>query len=219
MGSLTLDDMIDIALREKYSDKKTYNQQRLGTQAQRYCRTVTSRFCADLPEDLHLDIFQQAFVELFALEHNAIAARGGRAVFRRCVLNAIRIVKSGYAAPGVRTRKTRKELAPKRIAAEHIGQMVEGEMLAHCTVQDGVHRRIDFDLIASQAAALEMQQVEDRLDLQKMLCDADPLVVGALYLICVDGERVDYAAADAGFSRFALKRRFAALTSACLHAA
>lgn len=219
MGSLTLDDLIEIALREKSNDRQTYNQQRLGTQAWRYSRKITNRFCADMPEDLHVDVFQQAFVELFSLEPGALAKSGGKAVFRRCILKAIRAVKSTYAAPGARTRKTREELPSKRIAAEHIGQLVVDDMLARCTVKEGAHNRIDFDLIESQAASVEMQQVEDRYDVQKLLRYGDPVIVRALYLICRDGERIGFAAADAGISRFALKRQFAAFTATCLHAA
>lgn len=219
MSSVTLNDLIELALRQKNCNRKAYNEQRFGTQAQRYCQTITNRFCADLPEDLHLDICQEAFTKLFGYEPEALERSSGKALFRRCIFVAIRAIYAAHAAPGVRSRKSRTKRQSHRVAAEHIGCLVDSDALARCTVveSDGVH--IDFDLIPSQAAAIETKRVKDRFEVDSYLSMANSAVARALYLICVDGERIEFAAADVGISRFALNRQLAAFSSLCRSAA
>ncbi len=219
MGSVTLNDLIELAIHQKNRNRKTYNQQRFGTQAQRYCQTITNRFCAGLPEDLHLDICQEAFTKLFEYEPKALKHSSGTTLFRRCIFGAIRAIYAVYAAPGLRTRKSRTNPQPHRVAAEHIGCIVDSDALARCTVVDSDGAHIDFDLIPSPAAAIETKRMEDRFDIDKYLTMASPAVARALYLICVDGERIDFAAADVGISRFALNRHLAAFSSLCRNAA
>lgn len=219
MGSVTLNDLIELALRQKTCNRKTYNGQRFGAQAQRYCQTITNRYCAGLPEDLHLDICQEAFTKLFEFEPEALEHTSGKALFRRCIFAAIRVINAAYTAPGQPTRKSRTKPQPYRVAAEHIGSIVDTDALARCTVVVGDMAHIDFDLIPSSAAIIETKRVEDQFDVDKYLTMAGPTVARALYLICVDGERIDFAAAEAGISRFALNRQLAAFSSLCRSAA
>jgi hypothetical protein len=219
MGGLTLESMLEIALRERDCYRKSYNQQRLGLAAQRYCFAISRRRCQALPEDLHGDIFHEAFAKLFALDAERLAAKPAKAVYRDCIFAAIRTIKANYAPPGVPTRASSTKPAKRKIAAEHIGELVDAETLAHCLVGEGDAASVDFDRLPSAAAAADIQAVEDRLDIKRLLAATDPKISNALYLICVDGERVDHVAAAIGMNRFALNRRFAALTADCCAAA
>lgn len=219
MGGLTLESMLEIALRERDFHRKSYNQQRLGLMAQRYCFAISKRRCRTLPEDLHDEIFQEAFAKLFALDVAKLAAKPGKALFRDCIFAAIRTIKANYAPPGVPTRISKTKPANRKIAAEHIGELVDAETMARCVVGEGDAASVDFDRLPSAAAAAEFKAVEDRFDIERLLNDTDAEISNALYLICVDGERVDHVAAAIGMNRFALNRRFAALTASCCVAA
>lgn len=185
------------------------NHQRLGDSARRYSRKITNRFCADFPEDLHDEVFQQAFVELFALGAETLQGMSGQALFRRTVFAAIRVVRSDYAAPGQRTRRPARGAppAPARVAAEDIGRIADAEAIERATVGEGDQAAIEFDLIESDGAAMAIRACEDRIELDWALRAASPKVAVALRLICVDGETLSVAAAGAGLSRFALGRR------------
>lgn len=185
------------------------NHQRLGDSAKRYSRKITNRFCADFPEDLHDEVFQQAFVELFALGAAALVGTTGQALFRRTVFAAIRVVRSDYAAPGQRTRRPGRGAAPdpSRIAAEDVGRIADAEAIERATLGEGDDAAVEFDLIESAAAAIAFRACEDRIELEWALRSATPKVADALRLICVRGETLSFAAAGAGLSRFALGRR------------
>jgi hypothetical protein len=213
MGGLTLESMLEIALRERDCHRKSYNQQRFGLAAQRYCFAISRRRCQGLPEDLHDEIFHEAFVKLFALDVEKMAAKPGKALFRDCIFAAIRTIKATYAAPGAPTRISKTKPAKRKVAAEHIGELVDAGRLAHCQVGEGDAASVDFDRLPSAAAAAEIKAVEDRFDVKRLLAATDPKISNALYLICVDGERVDHVAAAIGMNRFTLNRRFAALTA------
>lgn len=219
MGGLTLESMLEIALRERELHRKSYNQQRLGVMAQRYCFAITRRRCKALPEDLHEEIFHEAFEKLFALEVEKLAAKSGKVLFRDCIFAAIRTIKANYAQPGMPTRASKTKPANRKIAAEHVGELVDAETVARCMVGEGDAANFDFDRLPSAAAAAEIKAVEDRFDIERLLVDTDPDISKALYLICVDGERVNDVAAAIGMNRFALNRRFAALTASCCAAA
>lgn len=219
MGGLTLDSMLEIALRERDFHRKSYNQQRLGLMGQRYCFAISRQRCPALPEDLHDEIFHEAFAKLFALDVEKLAAKPCKALFRDCIFAAIRTVRANYAPPGMPTRTSKTKPANRKIAAEHIGELVDADTMARCMAGEGDAANIDFDRLPSVAAAAEVKAVEDRSDIERLLADTDPDISKALYLICVDGERVDHVAAAIGMNRFALNRRFAALTASCCAAA
>lgn len=185
------------------------NHQRLGDSARRYSRKITNRFCADFPEDLHDEVFQQAFVEFFALGAEALEGSSGQALFRRTVFGAIRVVRSDYAAPGQRTRRPAKGAPPdlSRVAAEYVGRIADAETIERATVGEADEAAIEFDLIESAEAAMAVRACEDRIELDWALRSAPSNVADALRLICVDGQTLSFAAAGAGLSRFALGRR------------
>lgn len=215
MHGVSLNTLIEAAVTQQ-----PYNHQRLGLQAKRYCTVISGKLCSDLPEDLHDDIFQQAFVELFRIGAGALERLSGLAAFRRAIFVAIRIVRADYAPPGRRTRKAREGAPPERVAAEDIGWIAESEDLQRATVigTDSV-AHIDFDQFESPAAAAALKQVEDRIDADWALRRAPPSVASALRLICLDGVRVDTAAQAMGLDRFKLYREVAAFSAALAAAA
>jgi hypothetical protein len=219
MGGITFESMLELALRERHCHRKSYNQRRLGTAAERYCLAISRQRCRGLPEDLHEEIYHEAFAKLFALDDAKLATKSGKELFRDCVFAAIRTIKANYAAPGTPTRTSKSKPARPKIAAEHVGHLADAEMLARCMVVEGGSVGIDFDRLQNPAAAAEMKAVEDRIDVERLLATVEPRISKALYLVCVDGERIDQVAAGIGMSRFALNRRFAALTASYCAAA
>ena len=215
MRGVSLNTLIEAAVTEQ-----PYNHQRLGLQAKRYCSVISGKLCSDLPEDLHDDIFQQAFVELFRIGAGALERLSGLALFRRAIFVAIRVVRADYAPPGRRTRKARDGAPPERVAAEDIGWIAEGDHVQRATVIGTDNTPyIDFDQFQSAAAAVAMKQVEDRIDADWALRRAPPNVATALRLICLDGVRVDMAAHAVGLDRYKLYREVAAFSAALVAAA
>ena len=204
VSTVTLDHLNKAALTDQ-----PYNQQRFGREAQRYARRLSNAKAPDLPDDLHDDVFQQAFVELLHAGPDGLALRSGKALFRRCVLAAIRTVRATNAAPGQRTRTTKEPHHP-RVAAEDVGRVADARVIERCTVTDGADVFIDFDLFADRRAEVEMQRVEDAIDVGVILAQAPEQVAWALRLIHLNDEPVEAVAAQAQISRFALNRRFTA---------
>jgi hypothetical protein len=202
VSTVTLDHLIKAAL-----TNQPYNQTRLGNEAQRYARRLSKAKAPDLPEDLHDDIFQQAFVELLHAGPAGLALHSGKALFRRAVLAAIRTIRATNAAPGQRTRMTKDPHQP-RVAAEDVGRVADTRTLERCTVTVGAQAFIDFDLFADPGAEAAMRHVEDVIDVDAVLALAPEPVAWALRLIHLNDEAVETVAAQAHISRFALNRRF-----------
>lgn len=203
VSTVTLDDLIRAAL----TGHTNYNQQRLGNEAARYARRVSKARAPDLPEDLHDEIGQQAFVELFNAGPDALARHGGKGLFRRAVLAAIRAVRASYAPPGQRTRAS-KEMQQMRVAAEDVGRVADRREVERCSVAEASGVVIDFDLFPDRKALEGFRRVEDGLDVDTVLSKAPHQVASALRLIHLDDEPVEAVAAQAAISRFALNRRF-----------
>jgi hypothetical protein len=202
VSTLTLDDLIKAAL-----TGQRYNQQRLGTQTRLYARRLSKAYASDLPDDLHEEIFDQAFVELFEVGPAALAFRTGKAIFRRAVLAAIRSVRASYACPGSRTRPT-ANASCRTVAAEHVGRIADKQMIQRCTVLDDAgERSIDFDLFTDPNALAAQRNVENRLDAERILRRAPGQVGVALRLIYLDDEPVEAVAITLGVTRFSLNRR------------
>lgn len=199
--STTLDDLIKAAL-----TGQPYNQRRLGIEAQKYARRLSNAKAPDLAEDLHEDICQQAFLELFRAGPDDLAERSGKALFRRAVLAAVRIVRAAHAPPGERTRHT-KDPSPARVAAEAIGQIVDQSSLARSGLADAFGSITDVGAAVDPAAAAKLQQVEDALDVFNLLQGASADIAAALKMIHQDDEAVGAAAAAIGLDRFTFNRR------------
>lgn len=214
MRGVTLNDLIVAALMQR-----PHHQQRLGLQAKRYCRAITSRFCADFPEDRHEEVLSQAFAELMAVGPDALEGRSGLSLFRRAVFASIRIVRADYAAPGTRTRRAGIALPPPRIAAEDIGRFADGEAIERATTSHPKGAYLDFDAFESVVAADTIKRCEDRVDAEWALRRAPPGIAVALRLIHIDDEPVAKAAAAVGMSRFDLYRHTQAFAASWANAA
>ena len=203
MSGVTLNILVTALL-----TKQPYNQARFGRQAKDYARKITNRMCRDFPEDRHEEVAQQAVMIVWEMGAAALVGTTGQALFRRAVFLAIRVVRSNYAAPGQRTRRPARGAPPDRarVAAEHVGRIADADAIERATLGEGDEAAIEFDLIESAAAAMEVQACEDRIELDWALRTAPPNVADALRLVCVRGETMSFAASGLGLSRFALGR-------------
>lgn len=208
VATVSLDDLIKAAL-----TNQPYNQQRLGNQARLYARRLSKSYASDFPEDLHEEVFGQAFVELFEAGPAGLAERSGKALFRRAVLAAIRAVRASYAPPGRRTRPSAKEVG-HAVAAEDVGRIADKQVLERCTVlgQDGTPF-VDFDRFSNPNALSAHQNLEDRLEVERILEHASEDVGSALRLIYLNDEPVEAVAATLNITRFSLNRRISSFCS------
>ena len=200
--SVTLSTLIEAALTDR-----PYSQQRLGLEASRYARKITSVHCRDLPSDLHDEVFTQAFAELFALGASALAGTSGRVLFRNAVYAAMRFVRASNAPPGRRTRP-RKDDPPRRVAAEDIGLIPDAATLSRSMTVPGDVGTLDFDRIEAPRALAAMHHIEQRLDAEQLLARAPAELVPSLRLVHYDDEPIQTVAAALGLSRFQLHRQF-----------
>lgn len=211
--STTLDDLIKAAL-----TGQPYNQRRLGTEAQRYARRLSNAKAPDLPEDLHEEICQQAFVELFRISQDGLDQRSGKALFRRAVLAAVRAVRASYAPPGQRTRSSTAQPSP-RVAAEDVGRIADRAALERSRLPDEAGGFIAFDRFVDARAGADLQQIEDALDVAALLKGASADIALALRMIHQDDEPVAVVAAVVAMDRFTLNRRLKAFCGAIRAAA
>lgn len=205
VSTVNLDHLIKAAL----TGQPNYNQQRLGREAERYSLRLSRAKAPDLPDDLHDEICQQAFVELMNVGAVALTKNSGKILFRRAVLAAIRSVRATYAPPGQRTR-TAKEPRFAKIAAEDVGQVADPRAIERSSVSEGDFAFIDFDRFRDRRLEAEMQRVEDAIDGKAILKRAPDGVARALRLIHLDGEPLEAAATQSKVSRFVLSRRIKA---------
>jgi hypothetical protein len=208
VSTVTLDVLITAAL-----TGQPYSQQRLGAQARLYARRLSKSHASDLPDDLHEEICNQAFVELLNVSPAALATRTGKALFRRAVRMAIRSVRADYAPPGSRSRPN-ANASRQTVAAEDVGSIADKQTVQRCMVLDEAgERSIDFDLFSDPDALAAQRNVEDRLATEQILRNAPREVGTALRLIYLDGEPVETVAICLGLTRFSLNRRIAAFCS------
>lgn len=208
VATVTLDDLIKAAL-----TNQPYNQQRLGNQARLYARRLSKSYAGDFPEDLHDEVFGQAFVELFEAGSAGLAERSGKALFRRAVLAAIRAVRASYALPGRRTRLSTKEIG-NVVAAEDVGRIADKHVIERCTVLDDAGTPfVDFDRFSDPSSLASQQNLEDQLEVEQILQHAPEEVGGALRLIYLNDEPVEAVAACLNITRFSLNRRIAGFCS------
>lgn len=190
-----------------------YNQQRLGIEAKRYSLKLTRSKAPDLPDDLHEEICNEAFFELFRLGPGALSKHSGRILFRRAVLKAMRTVRASYASPGERTRPASQKidatLLPTRpkVAAEDIDHIADATTVESNMFVEGNFRHIDFDRFPDHRQQVEIQRVERRLEADAVLKGASPEVARALRLIHLFDKTMEEAAQQVNVSRFVLKRR------------
>ena len=198
---LTLDDLIGAAL-----TGKIYNQRRLGDEIQRYAGRISAARAPDLPEDLHEEVAQETIVVLWRMGREAFVKLGARKLLRTAVFEAIRVVRTNYTPPGRPTQPTERK-KPARVAAETVTDIVTSRHLQQVTIDTGAGLSVDFDLLPSPATSSEFTLVEDRIDIERLLAMATPLVADSLRAIHLDGTAMKRVAAKAQMSRFALDRR------------
>lgn len=190
-----------------------YNQPRLGREVRRYARTLSNRFAAHLPDDLHEEIAQEAFVAVWVGGADSLQGTTGRALLRKEVLKAVYIVQASYAPPGERTRTAPKKARVDRVAAEDVGRIPSAKQVEACMVGDA-HKQIDLDRMPSSAAASAIRTMEDRIEISSILHRAPPNVADALRRHYLDDEEMGQIAAQAQISRFVLSREISAFSAA-----
>lgn len=197
--TVTLDDLIEAAL-----TGKNYNQARLGKEIARYAGRISAARAPELPDDIREEITQETILVLWRMGRQAMVKLGPRKLLRTAVLEAIRVVRTDYTPPGRPTQPTEKK-KPGRVAAETVANVAT--CLHQITVDDGRGPTINFDLLPHPAATGEFRLVENRIDLEKVLTTAPPLVANALRAIHFEGAVMKRLAAEAQISRFALDRK------------
>lgn len=198
---VTLDDLIEAALTEK-----KYNEARLGKEIERYAGRVSAARAPELPEDIREEVAQETIIVLLRMGREALLRLGPRKLLRTAVFEAIRVVRTNYTPPGRPTQPSKKK-KPGRVAAETVTSVVTSQQIRQITIDDGSGPYVDFDLLPSSAAAAEFDRAENRIDVQKLLAGAPPLVTDTLRAIHFEDVTLKHLAAKANMSRFALDRR------------
>jgi DNA-directed RNA polymerase specialized sigma24 family protein len=209
MSGVALDKLIRAMLL-----KQPYNQPRLGREAKRFARKLSNRFGRDLPEDIHGEVATEAIVQLLADGPAKLANHSGLRLFGIAVMEAIRVVRASYVQPGVATRRPSRNApppAPRRVAAEDIGRVADPRTVERCMVGEDEVRFLDLDRIASPPAAAAMQNMLNRIDVERSLERAPAEIASALRLVFFDGEAKKDVAKAMKLTRFALDRRFRAV--------
>ena len=217
MSGVALDKLIRAMLL-----KQRYNQPRLGREAKRFARKLSNRFGRDLPEDIHEEVANEALARVWADGPARLADHSGLRLFSLAVMEAIRVVRTSYVQPGVPTRRAPekgKPPPPRRVAAEDIGRVADARMIENCMVGEDEARFLDLDRLANPAASAAMQNVADRIDVERSLARAPEEVAAALRLVYFDEKPKQVAAKEMNLSRFALDRRFRAVGESWLAAA
>lgn len=206
-STITLDNLITAAL-----TGQPYNQVRLGNEARRYARRVSNAKAFDLPDDLHDEICQQAFVELFQKSAADLAKHGGKRLFRLAILSAVRTVRSNYTPAGQRTRPIKRQHGNSVDA----GNIKQGSKLRIGTcgqISDARNTSSDLYDFPDSHAEARLKQVEDVIDMTRILATAPPEVAKALRLVHISGETMQSASIQLNLSRFTVSRRVTAFCS------
>ena len=198
---VTLDDLIEAAL-----TGKDYNQARLGKEITKYAGRISATRAPDLPDDIHEEVAQETILVLWRMGSDALAELGPRNLLRTAVFEAIRVVRADYTPPGRPTQPTDKK-KPGRVAAETVTTVVTSRKLHQITVDNGSGLSLDFDLLPGPAALADFTLIENRIDVEKLLAAATPLVADTLRAIHFEGAVMKRLAAEAHLSRFALDRK------------
>lgn len=193
--STTLDDLIQAAL-----NGGRYNHSRLGLEAKRYAMAISKAKAGDLPDDLHEDVFSEAFAQLFKWGPGVLTKRSGKSAFRRAVLAAIRIVRAGYAPPGERTRKGKSVALTHKVAADAVGALAASRSDAD-GVEDRADDDVDIDGAIDPRADEGIRQFEAEHDVEAVLAFAPPRVAAALRLIHHYDHQVTTVAGGLGLDR------------------
>ena len=193
--STTLDDLIHAAL-----TGGRYNHTRLGLEAKRYALTISKAKAGDLADDLHEEVFTQAFLHLFQWGPDILTKRSGKSAFRRAVLAAIRTVRANNAPPGERTRKGKSVVLTHKVSADSVGALAAARSDAD-EMEDRAADDVDIDGVIDPRADAGLRHFEAEHDVEVVLAFAPPRVAAALRLIHQYDHQVTTVAAGLGLDR------------------
>lgn len=193
--STTLDHLIHAAL-----TRGRYNHSRLGLEAKRYALAISKAKAGDLDDDLHEEVFTQAFLHLFQWGPDILTKRSGKSAFRRAVLAAIRAVRATNAPPGERTRKGKSVVLTHKVAADAVGALAAARSDAD-EIDDREADDVDIDGVIDPRADEGVRQFEMEHDIEALLAFAPPRVAVALRLIHQYDHQVTTVAAGLGLDR------------------
>ncbi len=191
VATVGLDQLVEAAL-----TGKPYNQQRLGKEALRFARAVSTARAKDLPEDLHEEICQQALLDLWDKGASALQEGGGKKAFLVCVLASIRVIRSNYATAGEKTRRSARKPHHGKVAAHHVDQIHAKEGSTEASEE-----------AACPTAAEAFRQIDYAIDARAILAKAPPQMKHWLVRLHFHQDKLENVAQHAGLSRFALHRR------------
>ena len=198
LSTITLNQLLTAAL-----TGQPYNQRRLGEHLKLYALRVSMRRAWWLPVDLHEEIAQEAFADLWQNKTLLLAGKTAKRAFRDCVVKAARTIQANYALPGKRTRSYKSNQNDK-VAAEHVEFIASflGTPPADAAYQDS-----GLDGFPCPVAAAEQIAVEAKMDLEVVLRSAPSVVRAALELMYFNAAPKQAAAAVLKISRFSLSRK------------
>lgn len=153
----------------------------------RLLTVLARRHAPWLSPDLHLEIVQETWQLFFARRDTALLSSGdvnGAAYLNTLLRNAVEAVKSKDRPPGTRSRRTGAE-------RETFVELAPG------LENDESNRRF----------AIEQRGQQIRLDIERLMLDADEPVRAAVFLMLESGVTLSNAASLVGMSRQTLGRR------------
>jgi hypothetical protein len=163
--------------------------------AERYVLKIARILGADLPEDLHREVVNQAFLNLMRQKPGSYnPARGAAGTFLKLMLrNAVRQVRASYIPPGYVTRIRKKKGTTASVTARGAGVTSIDEL------QQDEMPRVDGGIPV----------VEARHDAEALLRHAPLRLAITLRRLYLDGGTLKEVAVVAGISRFKLRRQIA----------
>lgn len=168
-------------------------REKLPRVAERYVLKIARRLGPDLPDDLHYDVVNQAFLNLMLQKPASYnPARGAAGTFLKLMVrNALRQVRASNAPPGhvTRVRKLRGTALPVSAPSPIVVSLDE----------------LDEDNMPTSDRAIAT--IEARYDVEALLRRAPAELAVILSRVYLQGETVGYVASDVGVSRYIVSRQ------------
>lgn len=205
VNTVSLDQLIVAAL----TGKSNRNHQRFGKEAERYALVVARAKAPDLAPDLHYEVAQQAMIELFKFGPRALVGTTGKALFRKAVLNAVRIVRANNAPPGERTRR-QKEPAAQLTAVDVASARIDLRRVRRAGETGSGDPPAVLENLPDPRQEAAFDQIDNVIYVKRLLLQAPAPVERALRLIHFNEDPVEAVAETLMVSRFTLNRRLKA---------
>ncbi|WP_295194262.1 hypothetical protein [uncultured Brevundimonas sp.] len=205
VNTVTLDQLIEAALK----GQPNRNHERFGKETKRYAMAIARAKAPDLSEDLHEEIAQQAVVELFQFGAKALAKTTGKALFRKAVFNAVRVVRATNAPPGERTRHQKITAAPLT-AADVASARIDQRRVRRAGDTGSGDPPAVLENLPDPHQQAAFAQIDNVIYVSSLLLHAPAPVERALRLIHFKDFAVEAAAENLDITRFALNRRLKA---------